>query len=352
MTFIEWLSNENNPTLDKSEYLYGSRHIVLLVLTALLCVGVYFLFRKRSEKTKNVFLYFCGTILLLFEIASRVINLWFADTYTIASVAKIILPMHMCSVMVWIFIIGIFFRNKMLLRYSAIMGLLSTLAFLVYPAVGINQKYMAFTNVYSTFSHMLGFVLCVSLMTLRLVEFRFKRIWEPYLCAIIMFAYGGLLNWIIFPGSDYMYMRHDPLGLDLRYPYQYLYGGILIVYIFLFYFINLFTRKRVKKETVNRVENVEDALEKLSNEDLGMEKILHEGEITPIVSSKVSKDGLSSAEHLILEVIEKNPKAPKKQIAIDAKLTDAELDKHLKHLKEIGKIERVGPGNGGYWKIN
>ena len=55
---------------------------------------------------------------------------------------------------------------------------------------------------------------------------------------------------------------------------------------------------------------------------------------------------------MILEVIANNPKASKKQIAIDSKITDAELDKYIKHLKEVGKLERIGPGNGGYWKIN
>jgi uncharacterized membrane protein YwaF len=338
--------------LEKSEYLFGTRHIIMLVMTVLLCVFVGLIFRKRSDKAKNGFFHFCATILLFFEIATRVVNLWFASSYTIESVAKIILPMHICSVMVWLIIIGIYSDSKLLLNYSSIAGLLATFAFLVYPAVGINQKYMAFTNIYSTVSHMIGFVLAISLMTLRKVEFRFKKIWQPYLCLIIMFTWGYLLNWVIFPGSDYMYMRNDPLELKLTFPYQYLYGGILIVYIFMFYFINLFTRKKEKKEAVDMDLDIESALDKLSHEDLGIEKIIHEGEITPIVSSKSNQDGLSSMEHRVLEVIEKNPRAPKKQIAIDAKLTDAELDKQLKHLKEIGKIERVGPGNGGYWKIN
>ena len=351
MTFIEWLSNENNPVLDKSEYLYGPRHIIMLLTTILLCIGVYFLFRKRGNIAKNVFLYFAASILLLFEISSRVVDLWFADAYTLKSVTETILPMHMCSVVVWTFIVGIFFRNKMLLRFSTIIGLLSTMAFLLYPAVGIHQQYMGFSNVYSTVSHMIGFTLAISLMSLRMVEFRFKKIWQTYLCVIVMFAYGALLNWVIFPGADYMYMRNDPLELKLSFPYQYLYGGILIVYIFMFYFINLFTRKKEKKEAMDMDLDIESALDKLSHEDLEVEKILHEGEITPIVSSKSNQDGLSSVEHRVLEVIEKNPKASKKQIAIDSKLTDAELDKHIKHLKEIGKLERVGPGNGGYWKI-
>ena len=248
MTFKDWFYNTNNPRLPKSEYLYGTRHIILLVLTALLCIGVYFLFRKRKEKTKNIFLYLCGSILLFFEIASRVVHLVIAETYTLESVTKIILPMHMCSVMVWVFIIGIFSKNKLLLRYSAIMGLLSTLAFLLYPAVGINQKYMAFTNVYSTFSHMLGFVLCVSLMSLRIVDFRFKKIWQPLVCFAVMFCWGAILNFLIFPGSDYMYMVNDPLELGLPFPYQILYVGILLLYTTAFYLVYWLVQKVKNKK--------------------------------------------------------------------------------------------------------
>ena len=350
MTFIDWLTNNNNPSLEKSEYLFGTRHIIMLVMTALLCVFVGLIFRKRSDKAKNVFFHFCATILLFFEIATRVVNLWFASSYTIESVAKIILPMHICSVMVWVIIIGIYSNNKLLLNYSSIAGLLATFAFLVYPAVGINQKYMAFTNIYSTVSHMIGFILAISLMTLRKVEFRFKKIWQPYLCLIIMFTWGYLLNWVIFPGSDYMYMRNDPLELNLSFPYQYLYVGILIVYVFMFYFINLFTRKRVDNRVT--ITSVDSAIEELSLLDKDIEMLVKESEITPIVTSKSSEDGISGREKTVLEVISNNPKSSKKQIALDAKMSDYELDKHIKHLKEIGKLERVGAGNGGYWKIN
>jgi len=287
MTLKDWLRNENNPILPKSEYLYGTRHIVLLILTILFCFGVYFLLRKSSDKSKNIFLYVCASVLLFFEITSRIVNLVIANTYTLTTISQIILPMHMCSVMVWIFIIGIFSKNKFLLRYSAIMGLLSTLVFLLYPAVGINQKYMAFTNIYSTFSHMLGFILCVSLMSLRIVDFRFKKIWQPYVCATIMFAYGYLLNWVIFPGSDYMYMRNDPLGLGLNYPHQYLYSSILIVYIFTFYFVNLFTRRKESKIPLTLEEPIEN------------------------------NDELSKEESIVLSIMSKNPKVTRKVICLE-----------------------------------
>ena len=114
---------------------------------------------------------------MFFEIASRVVNLIIADSYTVESVLKILLPMHICSVMVWVFIIAVFTKKQFLLDFACIGGLLATTAFLLYPAVGLNKTYMSFTCIYSTVSHMIGFVLSILLMTLKIVRFEFKNLW-------------------------------------------------------------------------------------------------------------------------------------------------------------------------------
>ncbi len=243
MSFTDFWTNNNNPELPKSEYLYGTRHIIVLVLTALLCIGFTLIFYKKSQRAKSILFNIFASILLFFEIASRVVNLIIEQSYTLENIAKILLPMHMCSVMVWVFIIAIFSKNNMLLRFGVIGGLLATLAFLLFPAVGLNRTYMSFTCIYSTFSHMLGFITVVLLMTLRQVRFEFKKIWQPILCFVVMFAWGALLNWVIFPGSDYMYMRNDPLELGLPFPYQILYAGIILVYITIFYLTNFIIDK-------------------------------------------------------------------------------------------------------------
>ena len=155
--------------------------------------------------------------------------------------------MHICSVMVWVFIVAIFSKNQILINFSVIGGILATFIFLIYPAVGLNRVYMSFTCIYSTASHLLGFVCCVLLMTLKQVKFKMKDIWQIYLCFAVMFAWGALLNFVIFPGSDYMYMVNDPLELNLAFPYQLLYGVIIIVYILAYYLISLLIDKIKQK---------------------------------------------------------------------------------------------------------
>lgn len=255
MSFRDWWTNDNNPKLPKSEYLYGTRHIIVLVVAVLLCATLTWIFYNKSKKTKNIVMYVFGGIFLFFEIASRIVNMILLDSYSWQNVLKVILPMHICSVMVWVFIFAIFSKSKFLYNFASIGGLLATVAFLLYPAVGLNRVYMSFTCFYSTFTHMLGFVCSILIMTLGFAKFEFKKIWQPFVCFAVMFAWGALLNFVIFPGADYMYMINDPLELGLGFPYQILYVLIISLYITLFYIVNwlvLMVKKKKKTKSIEK----------------------------------------------------------------------------------------------------
>lgn len=249
MTFKDFWTNNNNPSLPMSEYLYGTRHIFVLILTLAIILLLSFIFYRRSEKCKNILFNVMGYTLLTFEILSRVVNIIIEDNLNLESFAKIILPMHICSVMVWIFIISIFTKNKTLLNFASIGGILATLAFLLYPAVGLNRVYMSFTCIYSTVSHMIGFICAILMIVLKRVDFDIKHMWKTYVCFVIMFLWGALLNFVIFPGSDYMYMVNDPLGLNMKFPYQITYSILIAIYICLFYLIT-FIKNKIKNRKV------------------------------------------------------------------------------------------------------
>ena len=247
MSFKDFWTNENNPTLLQSEYLYGTKHIIVLCIVAFLSVALSLIFKNKSKRAKDILMYVLGSILLFFEITSRLVNLIIETNYTLENVAKILLPLHICSVMVWIFIFAIFTRKQWLINYSVIGGILATIAFLLYPAVGLNKVYLSFTCLYSIISHMTGFICCILLMTLGYTKFECRKIWQVLLCFSVMFIWGALLNFVIFPGSDYMYMVNDPLNLPLAYPYQILYVMVIFIYTCSFYFITyLKNRKKVK----------------------------------------------------------------------------------------------------------
>ena len=243
MTFHDWWTNENNPTLPRSEYLFGTRHIIIILVAVLLAITLSVIFYKKSERAKWILLRIIASILLFFEILSRVVNLIIANSYTVESVCKIILPMHICSVAVWVLIIAVFSKNKLLLNFASIVGLIATISFLTFPAAGINRTYISFTCLYSIVSHMLGFVASILLLTLKLTSYEFKDFWKTFLCFVLMFAWGVLLDFVIFPGSDYMYLRNDPLELNLGFPYQILYAVLLTIYILLVYWLSAIIKK-------------------------------------------------------------------------------------------------------------
>ena len=253
MSFHDFWTNQNNPSLPKSEYLYGTRHIIVLALVIFTSIVLSLIFYRKSQKAKNILIVVLVSILLFFEIASRVVNLCIETDFSWQNIFKIILPLHVCSVMVWILIIAAFTRKQVLFNFAVIGGLLATAGFLLYPAVGLNRTYMSFTCLYSTISHSVGFVCAILLMTLGFAKFEWKKIWQPLLCFAIMFGWGALVDFVILPGSDYMYLRNDPLELNLSFPYHILYAAILIGYILIFYIVYWLIQKIKMRKNKNAV---------------------------------------------------------------------------------------------------
>ena len=66
--------------------------------------------------------------------------------------------------------------------------------------------------------------------------------------------------------------------------------------------------------------------------------------------SMVEMSGKMSGK--ILELIKKNPEITSSQLARKTRLTVRSIERNIKELRSQNKIERVGPGNGIYWKIN
>ena len=249
MSFKDWWTNENNPSLPKNEYMFGTRHIIMICIAVLSVIILSIIFHNKSQKTKNIVMGILVSVLLFFEIVSRIVNLIIAKD----SVFVILTPMHICSVAVWVVIISYFFKIKTLINFATIVALLSTIAFLISPAVGINRTFISFTCLYSITSHVTGFVVSILFMTLGYANFKFKDIWKTYLCFAIMFLWGVLIDFVILPGEDYMYLRNDPLELNLNFPYQILYMTIIAVYILLFYLIT-FIKNKITSRNKEKIE--------------------------------------------------------------------------------------------------
>lgn len=270
MTFKDWWTNENNPSLPKSQYMWSARHIIMLIIAIGAAVAFSIIFYKKSERAKIILLKVFAYILLFFELLSRLVNLIIETDFSFRRIFEIIMPLHICSVAVWCLIIGILFvRKKFLLNFTCIVGLLATVAFLLFPAVGINRTYISYTCLYSISAHTIGFVCAILLMTLGFVKFRFKEIWQVLVCFAAMFLWGVIVDFLILPGADYMYLRNDPLELNLSFPYHILYLIIILAYISLFYLVPLIKNKILDfkhKKAENLQENNKNDTKNAENE--------------------------------------------------------------------------------------
>ncbi|MCF0109823.1 MAG: winged helix-turn-helix transcriptional regulator [Erysipelotrichaceae bacterium] len=52
-----------------------------------------------------------------------------------------------------------------------------------------------------------------------------------------------------------------------------------------------------------------------------------------------------------MEILESNPYVSIEEVAVAMKVSSSTAKRYITELKKEGLIERVGPDNGGFWKI-
>ena len=60
---------------------------------------------------------------------------------------------------------------------------------------------------------------------------------------------------------------------------------------------------------------------------------------------------LSNKQKNILDILKKNPKISRKELADELSINTSAVQKHIIKLKETGYIKRIGPNFGGYWEV-
>ena len=257
MSFLDWLAGKNNPKLPKSEYLYGTRHLIVLGIVLVSAVVLSLILRNKSQKTKKIFFKICASIFLFFEIAQRIVNLVFADSYSFSWVMQKLLPLYFCSIAVVCIIIAIFTNFQPLINATAIMGLLVTTAYLLFPATGLNKTYISFDAFYSISSHCFGFVVSVLLITTRYAKFEFKDMWKTFVIFGIIIAYGLITSLVFFPNTDdYVFILKNPLEFESIVPYPIIYILFISAWISLFYVaefsIGKIKQKQKEKKSIEK----------------------------------------------------------------------------------------------------
>jgi ATP-dependent DNA helicase RecG len=92
---------------------------------------------------------------------------------------------------------------------------------------------------------------------------------------------------------------------------------------------------------LDNVLNDGNNIEELNIPDKGLERVQNE-----------LQNELNVKEKNILLLIKQNSKITQKEISEVIGITPQNIRKHIAKLKQKGKLLRIGPNKGGYWKVN
>lgn len=253
----KWISGQGVVYQEVSEYAYTGKHFLVLGLALLATIGVFFLFRKLTDKQRIKFLKVVAWVMIACEILSRISKLlYFADLgkLTLGQAVQIILPIHFCSVIIWVLIISILTDYKPLLSFGVICGFFGCLVYLLYPAEGLGASFIHLRAFNSIFTHSVGFVICVNMLIYKMIKLDIKDMWKTFVLLACMVIWAGIMNWI-FPYdtngnlNNYMFMMENPTGINTGFiPYQLVFALLAIVVFSSFYLIPYWINKNKLKK--------------------------------------------------------------------------------------------------------
>lgn len=257
MTFYEWItSTADNPSKAGQ---WGALHISVLVGCIAVIVALALIFRNKSDKAKRIVAIVLMSLILLFEITRRSVNVYKAvldGNKEVDHWLYILIPRPWCAISCWTIILSVFVNKKFLYNIASTTSLLCAIIFFAYPGVGFNNVYMEFENVYSIGTHSLLLISSITFMCLGLTEFRYKNIWKEAIYLVGIFLYAFFEMFVLKIEDDPLYFMP---GNDIQEIIGTSWGVFLVIYIaFILVYFNLFyligDRKTVFKKRNKKVE--------------------------------------------------------------------------------------------------
>ena len=234
---------------------FSITHIVSLLLSVGFTLGMHFVFRNRSKRTKKIFLV-ALSVPGLISIVWNMLQWGTPLEY---------LPLHMCAITLILLPVTVIKESNVLGNLLLLFGLGAVLALVVNTAQGEYELWsIAFITYY--FPHTFEFAACILLFTLGITKFKLKYILTTVgltfgIFTVVHFINLGLnaycaANELINPSGEliqvnymFSYYPDNPL-LSIFYkviPYKYWYMllavPIIIIYLLIIYNISYFIKK-------------------------------------------------------------------------------------------------------------
>ena len=257
MTFYKWItSTMDNPSKPGQ---WGPLHISVLVGAIAAIVALALIFRKKSDKTKRIVAIVLASLILLFEVTRRSVNIYKivnGGDNSLDHWLYILIPRPWCAISCWTIILAAFVNKKFIYNIASTTSLLCAIIFFAYPGAGFNNVYMEFENVYSIGTHTLLLISSITFICLGLTEFRYKHIWKEAIYLVGIFLYAFFEMFVLKIEDDPLYFMP---GNDIQEILGTSWGVYLVIYIvFILVYFNIFyligDRKTVFKKRNKKVE--------------------------------------------------------------------------------------------------
>lgn len=177
-------------------------HLVVIAVLVLIYLSLIYVRRIASQRFKDTFRYVLAVVLIVNELSWHWWN-WYVGQWTIQTM----LPLHVCSVLVFVSALMLVTRSKRIYEFAYFMGIGAALQAVLTPDLG-TYGFPHF-RFFQTFISHGGIILAALFMTV--VE-NYRPYWKSLLRVFIgMNLYMGvvfIINSLI--GSNYMFIMRKP----------------------------------------------------------------------------------------------------------------------------------------------
>lgn len=244
MTFSEWLfGGIDNPVINGR---WGLWHILTLVICVVCIIGFYYIVKRSANpgKVKLGILYTMAGLIAFFEIMIRFVyfmKLYYFHHPEMAGTDTlwILIPKPWCAISCWLLIACVFVKKAYFYNFASLSGLLCAVIFFAYPGVGYNNEKILFENLYSIVTHALLLTMSITLIVLKVTDFRYRYMGKLVICFALTYLYGlAQIFWLKTQEDPMYFMPNGDIQADIL---KISYGLYLLLYIMLIVtYVNVF----------------------------------------------------------------------------------------------------------------
>jgi hypothetical integral membrane protein (TIGR02206 family) len=188
--------------------IYSAQHFIYLGISFLILLILYFVFRTKSLSAR------WGVIkVLTFLLIAWFIGLHIWNSFTGFFTAEGILPVHMCSYMIFFIPIAVFTKNKLAQHLVLGLGMPGAFVQMFMPVDYVfDFPLLTFRAMESMSTHAIIMIIGVLMLSLRLVKLDYKMLPKMSLSLIGLLSISLTVNLLVGGSSNYMFIMFAPAG--------------------------------------------------------------------------------------------------------------------------------------------